>query len=244
MSAPADFLKDCAAWGITPGDGVAEKLETYTALLTARNRQINLTAITEPGQMWKLHFVDSIAILRKGLYDFPEKARLIDVGTGAGFPGMVLKLFRPDWEIMLLDAQAKRVAFLNDVADALFTGQERSGLTVIHARAETLARDEAHREAYDVCVARAVSRLRVLAEYTLPFLKTGGSFLAYKSTGSDEEIAEADNALRLLGGGMPETEDYTLPQTDIARRLIAVRKTGRTDTRYPRRAGMPEKKPL
>ena len=237
-------MKDCAAWGIVPRDDIAEKLETYAALLDTRNRQINLTAVTDPGQVWKLHFTDSIAILRNGLYSFPEKIRVIDVGTGAGFPGMVLKLFRPDWEITLLDAQAKRVSFLNEVADALFRDSARSGLNVIHARAEDLAHDEAHREVYDVSVARAVSRLRVLAEYTLPFLKTGGTFVAYKSAETDGEIEEAGNALRTLGGEVTATDDFLLPHTDIARRLVAVKKTMPTEPRYPRRAGMPEKKPL
>lgn len=244
MSRAAAFLKDCAAWGIVPDDGAVEKLEAYAALLDARNRQINLTAVTEPDQVWKLHFTDSLAILRDGRYPFPGKTRLIDVGTGAGFPGMVLKLFRPDWEVTLLDAQAKRVSFLNEVADELFPGPARSGLTIIHARAEELAHDEAHREAYDVSVARAVSRLRVLAEYTLPFIKTGGIFLAYKSAGSDEEIADAAGALQTLGGDVPVADDFMLPHSDVARRLVAVKKTGKTDPRYPRRAGMPEKKPL
>lgn len=244
MNPAAAFLEDCAAWGIVPRDGVAEKLEAYATRLAARNRQINLTAVTDPGQVWKLHFTDSIAILRNGLYPFTGKVRVIDVGTGAGFPGMVLKVFRPDWEITLLDAQVKRVSFLNEVADELFPGSAKSGLHIIHARAEELAHDEAHREAYDVSVARAVSRLRILAEYTLPFLKTGGTFMAYKSAETDGEIEEAKNALRTLGGEVTATDDFLLPHTDIARRLVVVKKTMPTEPRYPRRAGMPEKKPL
>ncbi|MBQ4417932.1 MAG: 16S rRNA (guanine(527)-N(7))-methyltransferase RsmG [Butyrivibrio sp.] len=244
MSYAADFLKDCGAWGIVPDAGVADKLETYAALLVERNRQVNLTAVTEPGQIWKLHFTDSLALLRDGRNVFPDKARVIDVGTGAGFPGMVLKLFRPDWEMTLLDAQAKRVSFLNEVADELFRDNARGSLTVIHARAEELAHDEVHREMYDISIARAVSRLRVLAEYTLPFLKTGGTFVAYKSVETDEEIAEAENALKTLGGETPVADDFLLPHTDIARRLVTVKKARPTEPRYPRRAGMPEKKPL
>ena len=234
------FQNGCAALRIPVSDRQIGQLAGFCDCLLARNKQMNLTAITKPEEVQVLHFLDSLAPVAFCEEMQQTALRLIDVGTGAGFPGMVLKILFPAWEVTLLDALQKRTDFLRDVAGLL----SLSGITIIHGRAEEVARDFSHREQYDIACARAVSPLRILSEYLLPFVRTGGMALAYKTPDDGAELEGARDALRVLGGGDPQVTDYDLPGTDIGRRLIRTEKTGATPEKYPRRAGIPEKRPL
>ena len=240
MHSWTSFTDACKAFGLAVGQTQTGQLERYYDLLVLRNRQMNLTAITAFEEAQVLHFLDSAA---SGFFyqkEFADGERLIDVGTGAGFPGLVLKILFPALQITLLDAQKKRTEFLKEVTGELAL----TGITVIHGRAEDIAKDAAHRECYDIACARAVSALRILAEYLLPFVKTGGFALAYKTPDDGTECREAENAVRILGGEAPDINDYVLPGTGITRRLVRINKRENTPARYPRRTGMPEKRPL
>lgn len=171
---------------------------------------------------------------------FKPGARVIDVGTGAGFPGIPLAVCRPDLKMTLMDSLNKRVAFLNEAIDTL----QLNNCTATHARAEDLAHMPAYREKYDVCVSRAVAALPVLCEYCLPFVKKGGYFISYKASGSEQELKAAQNAVKILGGQLFAVDTVLLPGTDIERKLIIIRKTGPTPKKYPRKAGTPAKQPL
>lgn len=212
-------------------------LVRYGVLLLETNRVLNLTAITEPQDVARLHFLDSAALLT--LADLRGKS-LIDVGTGAGFPGLPLKILEPSLSLTLLDAQRKRVDFLERVREELGL----TGAACVHGRAEEQGRDPAFREAFDFAASRAVADLRVLCELCLPFVKTGGAFLAMKSVSCDGELAEARNALRTLGGEVEKIDDYQIPETDVRHRLITIRKTGGTSEAYPRAFARIKKKPL
>ena len=226
----------------------AEKFRKYFEILTEWNKVMNLTAITEPDDVALRHFADSLTLLRY-IDRFAEEAEgendggisLIDVGTGAGFPGIPLKIMRPEIKLTLLDSLEKRIGFLNTVVREL--GLE--DVVTVHARAEDAGRNGLYREKYDVAVARAVAPMNVLAEYCLPFVKTGGRFIAMK--GPSEE--KYDRALRLLGGET-ECDDLFLlgagedSPEPLQRRIICVRKAAPTPARYPRRPGTPSKAPL
>ncbi len=213
----------------------------YAELLQEWNKVMNLTAITEFDEIVSKHFADSCAVLL-----FPERAKLlrrenmIDVGTGAGFPGIPLKIVFPELRLTLLDSLQKRIRFLETVTAELGL----KNVCCVHARAEEGARMKQHREQYGLCVSRAVANMSVLAEYTLPYLRTGGLLLAYKSAEIDEELTAAEGAIRLLGGGRPEVEKFVLPATDLHRSLVAVRKIRKTPAVYPRKAGTAAKIPL
>lgn len=216
------------------GEG-AGALLTYGEMLLETNRVMNLTAITAPRDVAALHFLDSAALLTRE--DLRGK-RVIDVGTGAGFPGLVLKILEPTVDLTLLDAQQKRVAFLERVCQAL----SLTGTECVHARAEEYA--AARRGAYDVAVSRAVAELNVLCELSLPFVRAGGTFLAMKSVDSDAEIARASRAIRTLGGEPVGTEEYRIPGTDVTHRLVRIRKIAETDEKYPRAFAKIKKNPL
>ncbi len=226
-----------ARLGLTPPDQAAEQMEKYAGLLLEQNKVMNLTAITDPNHVATLHFLDSAALLTAA--DFEGK-RVIDVGTGAGFPGLVLKLLEPSLSLTLLDSLGKRVEWLKSVCDQLGIADVRC----VHARAEEAAHDTDYREKYDFAVSRAVAPMRLLAELCLPFIRPGGRLLAMKTTGSGQEISEAQNALRLLGGDLLPAFDYTVPHTDIRHRLVAVEKSAPTPKRYPRRWAKMQKSPL
>ena len=234
------FQSGCDAWNIAVNEEQLMQLERYYDLLIERNRQMNLTAVTEFEEAAVLHFLDSLAMGAFYKGDFPQDARIIDVGTGAGFPGLVLKILFPEWQVTLLDAQKKRTLFLEEVTETLGL----SGVCVLHGRAEEVAKEESHREIYAIACARAVSALRVLAEYLLPFVKISGAAVAYKTQGDGAEVSDAEYAVRTLGGGAVSCLDYTLPGGDIKRRLVRINKSKSTPDAYPRRAGMPEKRPL
>lgn len=215
----------------------AQQLAQYGAMLLEKNQVMNLTAITEPDNVAQLHMLDCAALLNCA--DFEDKT-LIDVGTGAGFPGLPLKILVPSLQVTLLDSLNKRVDWLNEVAQSL----SLSNLSAIHARAEEQALVKGYRDAFDFATARAVAELRLLCELCLPYVKVGGCFLAMKSTDSRQELDDAQHCIKLLGGRVEEIVDYTIPQTEIVHRVIKIRKVAPTLKGYPRRWAKIQKQPL
>ena len=217
------------------GPELIEPLERFSRMLLEKNQVMNLTAITDPRDVAALHLLDSLALT--GLAALEGKA-VVDVGTGAGFPGIPLAIARPSARVTLLDSLGKRVDFLREVCEAL----DLPNVTCVHARAEEYAPN--HREQFDLAASRAVAELRTLSELCLPYVKAGGLFLAMKSVDSAAELAAAEKALRLLGGQTESVIDYPLPTADITHRLIAVRKVSPTPPKYPRRFAQIKKQPL
>jgi 16S rRNA (guanine527-N7)-methyltransferase len=213
----------------------APRLADFAAAVLETNRVMNLTAITDPADFAALHLLDSAALLT--MEDFRGK-RVVDVGTGAGFPGVPLRILEPDFDLTLLDSLGKRIEFLRWTCDQL--GLER--VEAVHARAEEFAAD--HRERYDVAVSRAVAALNVLCELALPLVKVGGCFLAMKSVDSDPEIDAARGAVGQLGGRIRELRDYTVPGTDVRHRVVIVDKVRPTPAQFPRPFARIKKRPL
>ena len=201
---------------------------------------MNLTAITEFNEVMKKHFIDSLSLIR-AVPDINVKAySLIDVGTGAGFPGIPLKIMFPSLKVVLLDSLNKRISFLNEVINKL-------GLTDIeafHGRAEDFAKQKEYREHFDICVSRAVANLSTLSEYCLPFVKKGGFFISYKSDKITEEFEHAGQAIKILGGIYQDQKEFYLPGSDICRNLFMIKKVNTTPEKYPRKAGLPSKEPI
>ncbi|MBR3933752.1 MAG: 16S rRNA (guanine(527)-N(7))-methyltransferase RsmG [Clostridia bacterium] len=216
----------------------ANKFDTYYKLLIEWNEKINLTAITEEREAALKHFVDSVKALDCGL--FAENAKIIDVGTGAGFPGLPLKIYRDDLKVTLMDSLNKRINFLNEVISAL----NLTGIETIHARAEELARNKAHREKYDICVSRAVANLASLTELCMPFVKVGGYFVSLKGPKAEEEVEAAKKAIELLGGEFVEIKNYAIDETDLEHNLVIIKKIKPCEKRFPRNAPKPIKEPL
>lgn len=210
----------------------------YYDLMIEWNKVMNLTGITEPEDFARRHIIDSWLIHQ--VYPIEEAVKLMDVGTGAGLPGIPLKILYPHLQITLLDSLNKRVKFLNAAIDAL----ELKGMMAVHGRAEDIAKQEEHREAYDLVVSRAVSQLPVLSEYCIPFTEVGGRFIAYKSVNTDEEIEGSHTAIEKLGGRLHSVEDKVLLGSDIPRRFVWIDKVEASMACYPRKAGTPNKKPL
>ena len=217
---------------------LAEKLEIYLRLLQEWNARMDLTATLEAAETVDRHFIDSLAVLRTDRI-FPG-ASLIDVGTGAGFPGMVLAMTRPDLSVTLTDAQQKRLNFL----EALQEAAEIRNVTLLHARAEDAGRDRKYREMFDFAAARAVAPLNVLAEYLLPFVKVGGCALSWKGPALEKELEAGRRAARLLGGRLELPEQYTVDGRDWEHTILPIRKVEKTPSAYPRKAGTPKAKPL
>ena len=226
-------------YGLSLTDKQVEQCARYGALLLSWNEKMNLTAITAPEEVAVKHFIDAASVWRADWFTGAVR-RVIDVGTGAGFPGLPLKILHPDLEVTLLDALQKRVRFLEAVIDDLGL----TGITALHARAEEAARQKAYRARFDAAVSRAVAPLAVLAEYTLPFLRVGGFLAAQKGAKYAAEAQEGAQAIALLGGAPPVAETVKLPGLDDVRAVLYVKKTGPTPDFYPRKAGTPEKKPL
>ena len=215
-----------------------DQFYTYYELLIETNKVMNLTAITEYEEVVDKHFVDSI--LLGSVKELSGKKRVIDVGTGAGFPGIPLKIVYPELEITLLDSLNKRVKFLNEVIEELGL----TGIQAVHSRAEDLAQDAAYRQQYDICVSRAVANLATLSEYCIPFVKQGGYFISYKSTQIEEELKQAKKAVQVLGGTLEQIETVQIPGTTIERQFVMIRKTGTTPKKFPRKAGTASKTPI
>lgn len=217
-----------------------EQFFRYYELLIEWNKVMNLTAITELPDVVTKHFVDSLLVAKTFSKIKTASYYCIDVGTGAGFPGIPLKIAFPELKITLLDSLNKRIGFLNDVIGKL-------GLTdiaAVHGRAEDFGRDEKYREKFDLCVSRAVANLSTLSEYCIPFVKKGGMFIPYKSGKVENEVFEAGGAVKKLGGEIKPTVILTLPGTNVERTFIPIKKVGITPKKYPRKAGMPSKEPL
>ena len=213
----------------------AVPLMAFSAQVLETHKVIHLTAITEPEDVARLHLLDCAALLN--ITDFRGK-RVVDVGTGAGFPGMPLRILEPDFDLTLLDSLGKRIAFLQRVCDEM--GLQR--VTCVHARAEEFAAK--HREQYDIATSRAVAALNVLCELTLPLVKVGGRFLAMKAVDSDEEILAAKSAVAQLGGKVEDIRDYTIPGTDITHRVVVIGKVKPTPDAFPRAFAKIKKAPL
>ena len=227
-----------AAFGIKLSDHQLEQFETYYEMLVEKNKVMNLTAITEKNEVIDKHFADSLALIKSGVSLTGQK--ILDIGTGAGFPGIPLKIAFPELEIVLLDSLNKRIKFLNEVMEAL--GLEK--ITAIHGRAEDFAKQKEYREQFDYVVSRAVANLTVLSEYCLPYVKTGGTFISYKSGTVQEEAEEAEKAINILGGQVKDITYFKLPDSEIDRSLVIINKKKSTPGKYPRKAGTPLKEPL
>ena len=236
MGIIADTVKKlCDEKGIIIDTNAPVRLEQYAEMLIEKNKVMNLTAITEPEEIAVKHFFDSLLPLK--YLDIPKGAKIIDVGTGAGFPGMVLKIARPDIELTLLDSLNKRLVFLSEVCDALELEAE-----IVHGRAEEKARGDM-RESYDFAFARAVAQLNVLSEYCLPYVKVGGSFIAMKGKKAAEELEEAKKAIAVLGGKVTQFIEDSLPGGD-ERGTVIIKKISQMSPKYPRAGGKIAKSPI
>lgn len=238
MYQTTQFEKDLKALDISLTEKQITQFINYYELLTEWNNFMNLTAIKEYDEVLKKHFVDSLSLVKA--IHISGHLSLIDVGTGAGFPGIPLKIAFPDLKVTLLDSLNKRVLFLNEVINKL--GLE--GIDAIHGRAEDLSKPENLREKFDICVSRAVANLSTLSEYCLPFVKVGGLFIPYKSDKSEQEVIESVKAIDVLGGKIENQIELLLPDTNIYRKLIVVKKKKATPGKYPRKAGLPSKEPI
>ena len=208
----------------------------YMNILIEWNKVMNLTNITEPEGIIQKHFVDSLTVLKS----IKENDSIIDVGTGAGFPGIPIKIVFPETRITLLDSLNKRIKFLEEVINKL----ELKNIETIHGRAEEVAHNKKYREKYDIAIARAVAPLNVLSEYLLPFVKIGGYAICMKGVKGKEEAEEGKNAIKILGGEITNNREFNLPNTEMARTIIEIEKIKNTEKKYPRKAGTPTKMPL
>lgn len=232
------FEKDLSEIGVTLTEQQINQFLRYYELLVEWNEKMNLTAITTYDEVMKKHFVDSLSLIKT--YDISKQVKVIDVGTGAGFPGLALKIAYPALQVTLLDSLNKRINFLNEVIAQLGL----TGVETVHGRAEDFAKPNMLREKFDLCVSRAVANMSTLSEYCLPFVKVGGEFISYKSEKIDEEMSKAKNAIFILGGKLQRNEEFYLPDSDIYRNLVVIKKTKETPKKYPRKAGLPSKEPL
>ena len=224
--------------GITLNEQQKQQFDKYYEMLVEWNKVMNLTGITEYDEVNLKHFTDSLTIART--QEMQKVQSVIDIGTGAGFPGIPLKIAFPHLKVVLLDSLNKRIKFLDAVIEEL--GLESIG--TIHGRAEDFAKKKEYREQFDLCVSRAVANLSTLSEYCLPFVAVNGSFVSYKSGDSEEEIHQAKHAISLLGGKVKNVDKFQLPGTDMGRALVEIKKTKQTPGKYPRKAGLPAKEPL
>lgn len=234
------FLEDLEEFRIQITEKQKQQFLLYFELLVEWNSFMNLTAITEFNEVMKKHFVDSVSLVN-AFPDLKEKEyTLIDVGTGAGFPGIPLKIIFPKLKVVLLDSLNKRVSFLNEVIDKL----ELSNIKALHGRAEDFAKRKEYREYFDLCVSRAVANLATLSEYCIPFVKENGYFISYKSEKITEEFENAKEAIKVLGGKYDKQIEFYLPSSDIYRNLFVIQKVKNTPSKFPRKAGLPSKEPI
>lgn len=247
MKADLDFMyyleRGMESVGVELDSVAKSRFEIYKDMLVDWNEKMNLTGITDDEGIAVKHFVDSLGPLHKLKSFMPQGGRLIDVGSGAGFPGLPLKIARPDMEVTLLDSLAKRLKFL----DAVIEKGSIEGIKTVHFRAEDGARDKGHREKYDTAVARAVAPLSVLLEYCIPYLKVGGYFLAFKSSKLDDEIKESQKALKELGAVVEDVISFEISTSGegiMERKIAIIKKISKTKSIYPRKAGTPGKSPI
>jgi 16S rRNA methyltransferase GidB len=219
-------------------DEMISQFHKYMEEILIWNDKVNLTSITEKNDFEKKHFVDSVVCC--GLEQFKEAKNIIDVGTGAGFPGIPLAILNPDKNFLLLDSLNKRIRIISDISASIGV----TNVTFCHGRAEEFAQKKEYREQFDLCVSRAVANLAVLSEYCLPFIRVGGWFAAYKSAESENELLESGNAIRILGGRIEEIKTFRMEGFDLDHNIILIKKVKNTLAKYPRKAGMPAKEPL
>lgn len=225
-------------WNINLSEKQVEQFQIYYEYLIEINHVMNLTAITQKDEVIMKHFLDSLSIAQ--LIDFSQTENVIDVGTGAGFPGIPLKIAFPHLQVTLMDSLNKRVKFLNETGEKI----DVKNMVAIHSRAEELGKNKEYREKYDLCVSRAVANLSTLSEYCIPFVKIGGYFVSYKGNHISQECREASGAIEQLGGKIEKQLEFYLPGSDIERTFIKIKKIKQTPNKYPRKAGMPAKEPL
>ena len=234
----SEFLKGLEYFDITLTEKQLQQFTRFYELLNEWNKVMNLTAITEWQEVLSKHFLDSLSIVK--VMDFSNIETILDLGTGEGFPGIPLKILFPDKKFVLLDSLNKRIKFLDTVVSEL-------GLTnieLIHGRAEDFAKKKEYREQFDLCVSRAVANLATLSEYCIPYVKKNGYFVSYKAITAKEELVAAQKAIGILGGELVSTEEFLLPDSDITRAFIVIKKERNTSPKYPRKAGLPAKEPL
>lgn len=231
------FERGLSAFGISLSEKQMNQFLSFYELLVEWNKVMNLTGITEFQDVVQKHFLDSLTLVKACQL---SNQTVIDVGTGAGFPGIPLKIVFPELEITLLDSLSKRINFLDTVIDKL----DLDKIEAIHGRAEDFAQKTFYREKFDLCVSRAVSNMTTLSEYCLPFVKIGGSFISYKSEKLTEELKDAKNAISILGGMVTDQVELVLPASDIYRNLLVIKKEKSTPGKYPRKAGFPGKDPI
>ena len=232
------IINRLTAEGIKITDVQCDKLYRFYEMVIEKNKVMNLTAITDYEEFVIKHFVDSLMIAK--VMDMTGAMTVLDIGTGAGFPGVPVKIVYPETTVLLLDSLNKRLNFLNEVIEELGL----KDITTIHSRAEELQAKGEYRESFDLCVSRAVAAMPTLSEYCLPYVKLGGKFIAYKAVGADEEIEASKTAIRVLGGEIKETAHFTIKDTDYTRVLISIEKIKNTPKKYPRPGGKPGKNPL
>lgn len=234
-----DLLKQaCSDLGIKLNEEQIEKFMSYKKLLLEWNEKVNLTSITDEREIILKHFVDCLSITT--VYDIKADTKVIDVGTGAGFPGIPLKIVYPDIKLTLLDSLNKRILFLQDLNIKL----EFKNVDCIHSRAEDSGQNKLYREKYDLCASRAVADLSVLAEYCLPFVSIGGSFISFKGAEIEDELNQSKTAIKKLGGEIQNVEIIKIPFSDITHSIITIKKLRQTPSQYPRKAGTISKQPI
>lgn len=232
------FQKGLSELNIELTENQVNQFLEYYELLIEKNKVMNLTAITEFEDVVQKHFLDSLSIIKE--IDLRNKLSMIDVGTGAGFPGIPIKIVYPEIDVILMDSLNKRINFLNEVIEKLGL----KNIQAVHARAEDLGKNKVYREKFDLCVSRAVSNLASLSEYCLPFVKKDGIFISYKAGNIGDELKQAQLAIKTLGGEVRNKEEFLLPESDISRVLVVIHKVKNTPQKYPRKAGLPAKEPI
>lgn len=232
------FQNGCKELGIELSDKQYEQFITYYEMLIEKNKVMNLTAITEYEEVIEKHFLDSLSLIKAIPLD--KQIRVLDLGTGAGFPGIPLKIAFPDLDILLMDSLNKRINFLKEVINEL----QLEKIDAVHGRAEEMARKKEYRENFDLCVSRAVANLSSLSEYCIPFVKQGGCFVSYKSGEIEEELVQSKKAVSTLGGKIENILKFQLPNTEMSRSFVVIEKVKTTPKTYPRKAGTPSKEPI